>query len=90
MALRLVHDAENVEPLGISNLRDLGAMARELGDMFDEGEFGDALTFVALIVTDDGLRIKTSGENPNGYQLMGIFEAAKLQCFAADAATDEE
>jgi hypothetical protein len=89
MGLRLVHDA-NVESLPVYNVRDMGAMARELGDMFDEGEFGQALTFVALIISDEGLRIKTSGENPNGYQLMGIFEAAKHQCFAADMTEEDE
>jgi hypothetical protein len=81
--LRLAVD--NVSELPIGNLMDLGAMARELGKRLDAGEFGNVMTVVTLVAGNEGLSIHSWGEAPNGYELMGIFETAKLQCFAADA-----
>jgi hypothetical protein len=87
--IKLAIDNEsNVAPLPVYNVMDLGAMSRELGELFDEDAFGNVSSVVTLIVTDEGLRIKCSGENPSGYQLMGIFEAAKLQIFADNAFDD--
>lgn len=88
VSLKLVHDAENVETLTIGNLMDLGGMARELGRRLDANEFGPVTTIVTLIATPDGIAVHSWGENPSGYGLMGMFECAKLQCFAADALDD--
>jgi hypothetical protein len=49
------------------------------------GEFGNVSTVVTLIAGPDGLSIHSWGDAPSGYEMMGIFECAKLQCFAADA-----
>lgn len=84
--LRLVSD--NVEQIPISHMMDLGGMARSLGDRLDSKEFGNVCSVVTLIAAEDGLSIHSWGQAPNGYELMGIFEAAKLQCFAADAHDD--
>lgn len=86
--LRLV--ASNVATLPIGNLMDMGGMARELGRRLDEGQFGKVMTVVTLVAGEDGLSIHSWGEAPNGYELMGIFETAKLQCFAADAGDDDQ
>jgi hypothetical protein len=75
----------NVATLPIHNLMDLGDTARELGRRLDAGEYGNVLSVIALIATEDGLNTFTFGHARNGYELMGIFEAAKLQCFASDA-----
>jgi hypothetical protein len=86
MPLHLAHDADsNVETLPIGNLRDLGGMAEELGERLRAGEFGNVSTVVTLIAGPDGLSIHSWGDAPSGYEMMGIFECAKLQCFAADA-----
>jgi hypothetical protein len=82
--IRLAVD-NGVATLPIGNLMDVGGMARELGKRLDDGEFGEVTTVVTLIATDSGLSIHSWGQAPNGYELMGIFECAKLQCFAADA-----
>jgi hypothetical protein len=82
--LRLAVD-NNVETLPIGNLMDIGGMARELGKRLDAGEFGNVMTVVTLVASENGLSIHSWGQAPNGYELMGIFETAKLQCFAADA-----
>jgi hypothetical protein len=87
MTLKLVHDAENIERLNVGNLMDLGETARELGRRLDDGEYGNVISVVSLIATEDGLATFTWGAPRNGYELMGIFECAKLQCFAS---TDEE
>jgi hypothetical protein len=83
--LHLAVDNNNVSQLPIGNLMDMGAMARELGRRIDSGEFGNALMIVTLVASENGLAIHSWGEAPSGYELMGIFETAKLQCFAADA-----
>lgn len=79
--LRLAVD-NSVSTLPVANLKDLGGMARDLGKALDNNEFGNVVTLVTLIVTDDGLSIHSFGECPSGYELMSMFETAKLQCFA--------
>jgi hypothetical protein len=43
---------------------------------------------VFVLVTEDGLSIHVKGENCSPYELMGIFESAKLRVFAEDAIED--
>lgn len=82
--LKLAVD-NNISTLPIGNLLDLGGMARELASRLDAGEFGEVTTVVTLVASADGLSIHSWGHAPSGYELMGMFECAKLQCFAADA-----
>jgi hypothetical protein len=42
-----------------------------------------------VLVTGAGLSIHVKGENCSSYELMGLFEAAKLSVFADDAIPDE-
>jgi hypothetical protein len=49
------------------------------------GEFGNVSTVVTLIAGPEGLSNSLMGRAPSGYEMMGMFECAKLQCFAADA-----
>jgi hypothetical protein len=42
-----------------------------------------------LIVYDGTLSIHISGESCSPYELMGLFEAAKLRVFADDCTGDE-
>jgi hypothetical protein len=87
--LRLAVD-NNVETLPVGNLMDLGGMARDLGRRLDDGEYGNVTSIVTLVASDAGLAIHCWGENPSGYELMGIFEAAKLQAFAAADADNDD
>jgi hypothetical protein len=79
MTLRLVSD--NEEP----DNTNLPAMLRQYAKDIESGEFGDVTMGVLLLETGDILHL---GEEISAYELMGLFEAAKLQAFA-DFAADE-
>lgn len=87
MTLKLVSD--NVTELPVGNLMDIGGMARRYADDIDRGEYGDVERAVVITQLSDGsLNIMGWGENTNAYELMGLFEAAKLRVFADDAIED--
>jgi hypothetical protein len=75
----------NVEALPIVNVADIAANLRLLADSIDKGEQGEMRSCVFVIVYGSGLAIHVKGENCSPYELMGLFEAAKLRVFADDA-----
>jgi hypothetical protein len=84
--LRLV---SNVETIPVGNLMDIGGMARRFAEDTDKGEYGEVeRTVVVVQRTDGSLVILGWGENSSAYELMGLFEAAKLRVFADDAIED--
>jgi hypothetical protein len=83
MSLKLVHDS-NVETIPVGNVRDVPEMLRALADDIDGGAHGDVLSLISVIVRPDGLALAWYGENVTAYELMGLFEAAKLRVFADD------
>lgn len=88
MTLRLV-PKDNVAPIPVGNLQDIAGMARRFADQLDAAEFGDVIRSVVIAQRDDGsLTIFGWGENSSAYELMGIFEAAKLRVFADDLIED--
>jgi hypothetical protein len=87
VSLKLVSD--NVSELPVGNLMDIGGMARRFADDLDAGEYGDVLRTIVVAQRDDGaLVILGWGENTSAYELMGLFEAAKLRVFADDVIED--
>jgi hypothetical protein len=81
MTLKLVAVAGEVIP--DATLTD------ELQDFTDNIE-PDAVGVISVVVQNDGsLRIAWFGEDYSAYELMGLFEAAKLRVFADDAIADE-
>jgi hypothetical protein len=87
VTLKLVSD--NVSELPVDNLMDIGDMARRFADDIDAGEYGEVVRTVTVIECDRGLVILGWSENTTSYELMGLFEAAKLRVFADDAIADE-
>ena len=87
--IELAVDNTNVEHLPPRGLQDIGDLARGLGDEFDEGKWADVSAVVTIVVTADGMVVLPWGEAVNGYELMGIFEAAKLRVFADDMVDDD-
>ena len=64
-------------------------LADELQDFADNVE-ADAAGVISVVVLADGsLRIAWFGEDYSAYELMGVFESAKLRVFADDAIADE-
>jgi hypothetical protein len=89
MSVKLVHDASNVETIPVGNLMDIGGMARRFADDLDAGEYGTVERTVVVVQHEDGsLVILGWGENSSAYELMGLFEAAKLRVFADDVIED--
>jgi hypothetical protein len=85
VTLRLV--GENVAELPVGNLMDVAAMARRFADDLDAGKWGE-VSRVIVIVENGGMPILGWGENTSPYELMGMFESAKLRVFADDIIED--
>jgi hypothetical protein len=79
MTLRLVSD--NEEP----DNTNLPAMLRQYAKEIESGEFGEVSMGILLLETGDILHL---GEEVGAYEIMGLFEAAKLQAFADHIADD--
>jgi hypothetical protein len=87
--VKLVIDNENITELPVRNLNDVPQMARGFADDIDAGEWGEICRAVVIAQGEDGsLTILGWGENTTAYELMGLFEAAKLQAFADHIADD--
>lgn len=86
MTLRIV--ADNTVELPVANVRDIPAMLRAYADDIDSGMFGELTSVITVAVSPDGIAIAWYGENCSAYELMGLFEAAKLRVFADDAIED--
>lgn len=79
--MKLVVD--NIAELPIRNLGDIANMARGFADDVDAGDWHDIHRAVVVVQGEDGtLTLLGWGENTSSFELMGIFEAAKLQVFA--------
>jgi hypothetical protein len=87
MTLKLV--ADNVAELPVGNLMDIAAMARRFADDLDKGEHGEPFRAVLLVQREDGLALFGWGESASPLEMMGLFEAAKLQVFADHMNSDD-
>jgi hypothetical protein len=87
MTLKLVSDS-TVTELDVYNFQDIAACARRYADQIESNEQGVLSRCVVIAQTDEGIAISVWGENTSAYELMGLFEAAKLRVFADDATED--
>ena len=87
--IELAVDNTNVETLPVGNLQDIGGMLRKLADDLDASAHGDVISVVSIVVRPDGLSIFGFGDNCSAYEMMGMFEAAKLRVFADDMLEDD-
>lgn len=88
VTLRVVSDNTNVAEFPPRGIQNIGDLARGLGEEFDEGKWADVRAVITIVVTESGMVILPWGDNPNGYEMMGIFEAVKLRVFADDMVDD--
>lgn len=86
MTLKLVSD--NTVELPVVSVSDVPANLRLLADTIERGDIGGLRSCIFVMVLDTGLSIHVKGENCSSYELMGLFEAAKLRVFADDAIED--
>lgn len=60
-------------------------------DALEAGDHGDAVGVISAVVQADGaIKICWFGEDYTPYELMGLFEAAKLRVFANDVIEDDK
>jgi hypothetical protein len=80
VTLRLVSD--NPEP-GRPDYADIAAMLRQYAGEIEAGQYGDDV-ICALLVLETPAKplVLGCGEEPSPYEMMGLFEAAKLNVFA--------
>lgn len=90
MTIKIVVDNTNVEQLPTRNLGDIAGMARGFADDADAGKWGKVDRVICLLENETGIQILGWGENTTAYELMGMFEAAKLRVFAEDFCGDSE
>ena len=87
--IELAVDNSNVMLLPIGNLMDIASMARRFADAVEAGEYAKPTRAIIIVERPDGLSILSWGEGTSAYELMGLFEAAKLRVFADDVLGDE-
>jgi hypothetical protein len=80
VTLRLVSDIESPDNTNVP------AMLRQYAKEIEAGEFGDVTMGVLLLESGDVLHL---GEEFSAYEVMGLFEAAKLQTFADTVIEDD-
>lgn len=80
---------DNVTELPRGNLRDVADMAHRFADRVDAGELGEVNRAVCIVENENGLVLLGWGEGTTAYELMGLFEAAKLRVFADDLIDDD-
>ena len=89
MTLKLVHDDADVIPLDVYNFQDIAGCARRFADQLEAGEQGpEPSRVVVLLDTPDGIALCVWGEVANGFELMGLLEAAKLHAYETNVADD--
>lgn len=87
--MKLVVDNSNVETIPVGNLLDVSGMARGFADEVDDGQHGQVNRVILIVEHEDGIKLLGWGERDcTPYELMGLFEAAKLRVFADDFVED--
>ena len=89
MALKLAHDADAVIALDVYNFQDIAGCARRFADQLERGEQGEPKRVILVLEHEDGIALVSWGENPTGYELLGILEAAKIRAYDANIVGDE-
>jgi hypothetical protein len=83
MTVKIAVD-NTVSELPIYNFKDIAACARKWADQLEAGEHGQPFRVIVVAQSDEGIAISGWGENTSAFELMGLFEAAKLRVFADD------
>jgi hypothetical protein len=80
--LRLVSSSD--DPAGV-DYRNVAESLRLYAAEIEAGRYGEVICALLVIETPDEIKTLGCGEDPTPYEVMGIFEAAKLQAFADQA-----
>ena len=74
--MKLVHDADNVEPLPVHNPTLIPSIARTFADKCEAGVFGEVERAVLVLETDDGPLKFFWGEPLTHYEAVGMLTVA--------------
>ena len=83
--LKLV--SNNPEP-GTPDYSNIAEMLRQYAGEIEKGQYGELLSVILVVEGESDIFTLGCGEEPTPYELMGIFEAAKLKAFA-ETMTDD-
>jgi hypothetical protein len=81
MTLRVV---DNVTQLDVYNYQDIANCARRFADQLEAGEGPEPSRAILILDTPEGIALCVWGENANGYELLGLLEAAKMHAYEAN------
>jgi hypothetical protein len=87
MTLKVVSD--NTVELPVYNFQDIAACARRWAEQVVAGEQGEIVRALVVTETSEGIALSLWGDNANGYELMGILEAAKFRAYDVNVCGDE-
>jgi hypothetical protein len=86
--MKLVYDADHIENPEEIIYASVSDELRQLAAAIDRGEWGEVVSGVILIENANGIHTVGIGEQATAYEMMGMFEAAKLKVFAEDFCED--
>lgn len=86
--MKLVYDADRIENPPDTIEASISDELRQLAAAIDRGEWGIPVSAVLLIENASGIHTVGIGEQATAYEMMGMFEAAKLKVFAKDFCDD--
>ena len=86
--MKLVYDADRIENPEEIIYASISDELRQLAAAIDRGEWGEVVSGVILIENANGIHSVGIGEQATAYEMMGMFEAAKLKVFAEDFCDD--
>jgi hypothetical protein len=87
MTLKLISD--NTIELQVYNFQDIVACARKYADQLEAGEQGEPIRAILITEHGDGIALSVWGDSLNGYEMIGILEAAKFRAYEANVSDEE-
>ena len=78
----------NIVPLPVQNLNNVPALARQLADDIEAGEYGNVRRVIVVMDADD-LRTFSWGDIGDAYAGVGLLDAAKSTMLQAMFVEDE-
>ncbi len=79
MTLRLVSDNEKPTP---DFIKKIAEQARAFADELEAGTHGNVIRIVLAIEFEGGLDVEGWGDHRSPFEMMGLFDAAKMMTFA--------
>ena len=90
MTIKIAVDNTNVEAFPALNLQDIAACARKFADEVEKGSFGEVVSAMLVIDSDEGMDTLHWGEAMNIREAIGTFDIAKAHFIAKIIGGDDD